>query len=249
MDNKEEKEVRIHKYIADSGIMSRRAAEDAVKRGEIKINGERAEIGQKVIVGVDVIEYKGQDISKVKNRLVYIMLNKPVGYVTTMSDEKGRACIADLVSDVGVRVYPVGRLDLESEGLLLLTNDGELAKRLTHPKHSVPKYYNVTYNGTLTLRDRKKLASEMTIDGYKIQPVKNTVVEMKDDKTVLCLELYEGRNRQIRKMSEYCGLELIKLKRVAIGNIRLGSLKLGSWKHLTASQVNSLRVAVGLDKK
>ncbi len=249
MDKKETNEVRIHKYIADSGIMSRRAAEDAVKRGEIKINGERAEIGQKITIGVDVIEYKGQDISKVKNRLVYIMLNKPVGYVTTMSDEKGRACVADLVSDVGVRVYPVGRLDLESEGLLLLTNDGELAKRLTHPKHNVPKYYNVTFNGTLTYKDRKKLSSEMTIDGYKIQPVKNTVVEMKEDKTVLCLELYEGRNRQIRKMCEQCGLELIKLKRVAIGNIRLGSLKLGAWKHLTASQVNSLRVAVGLDKK
>ncbi len=249
MENKENSDIRIQKFIADSGLMSRRAAEEAVKRGEIKVNGVRAEIGQKIILGADTVEYKGQAVTLGKNRNVYIMLNKPVGYVTTMSDEKGRPCVADLVADVGVRVYPVGRLDLESEGLLLLTNDGELAKRLTHPRHSVPKYYNVTYNGTLTLRDRKKLSSEMVIDGYKIQPVKNTVVEMKDDKTVLCLELYEGRNRQIRKMSEKCGFELTKLKRVAIGNIRLGSLKLGAWKHLTSAQVNMLKVAVGLDKK
>ncbi len=249
MENKENSDIRIQKFIADSGLMSRRAAENAVRNGEIKINGACAEIGQKVNAYVDTVEYKGHTVTLGNNRNVYIMLNKPVGYVTTMSDDRGRPCVAELVSNVGVRVYPVGRLDLESEGLLLLTNDGELAKRLTHPRHSVPKYYNVTYNGMLNLRDRKKLSSEMVIDGYKIQPVKNTVVEMKDDKTVLCLELYEGRNRQIRKMSEKCGLELTKLKRVAIGGIRLGSLKLGAWKHLTSAQVKMLKTAVGLDKK
>ncbi len=244
----ENEEVRIHKYLADIGVMSRRAAEDAVKRGEIRINGERAELGQKIIIGEDTVEYKGKVLQAQKSRNVYIMLNKPVGYVTTMDDEKGRKCVADLVSDVGTRVYPVGRLDLESEGLLLLTNDGELANRLTHPKHSVPKFYNVTIKGEVTLSDRKKLSSEMVIDGYKIRPVKHTLVEMKEGQTVLCLELYEGRNRQIRKMCELCGLELLKLKRIAIGSIRLGSLKPGAWKHLTSAQVNMLKTAVGMKK-
>lgn len=233
-------ETRIHKYLSDSGIMSRRAAEEAVRRGEIKVNGADAVIGQKIIPGKDRVEYKGKEIIA-DNSHVYIMLNKPVGYVTTLSDEKGRPCVRDLTEDVGVRVYPVGRLDIDSEGLLLLTNDGELANRLTHPKHGVAKYYNVTVKGQVTMEERRKLASALVIDGYKIRPVQNTVVTMKPDYTTLKMELYEGRNRQIRKMCEMCGLEVIKLRRVAIGNISIGNLKLGSWRYLTKAQTDYLK--------
>ena len=236
-------EVRIQKYLSDMGVMSRRAAEEAVKDGKIKINGVRAEIGQKIIPGSDTVEYKGRKISSDAKRNVYIMLHKPAGYVTTMSDERNRACVKELLDDVGVRVYPVGRLDLESEGLLLCTNDGELANRLTHPKHGIAKYYNVTVEGEVTELHVRKLSSEMEIDGYRIQPVKTGIVSMKGGKTVLCMELYEGRNRQIRKMCEQVGLNVLKLKRIAIGNIKLGSLKPGAWRYLTGQQIDYLKTA------
>lgn len=241
-------ETRIHKYIADAGLMSRRAAEEAIKRGEIKVNGERAEIGMKIDPERDTVEYKGKIVKLGKPHNDYIMLNKPVGYVTTMSDEMGRPCIKDLLEGLESRVYPVGRLDLESEGLLLCTNDGELALRLTHPRHSIPKYYNVTVRGDITPKQKKILSSALDIDGYKIQPVNVKIVSMNEEKTVLNMELYEGRNRQIRKMCEIAGLEVIKLKRIAIGAITLGNLKLGSWRRLTKQQVEYLKVSCGMKK-
>ena len=241
-------ETRIHKFIADAGLMSRRAAEEAIKRGEIKVNGERAEIGMKIDPERDTVEYKGKIVKLRKPHNDYIMLNKPVGYVTTMSDEMGRPCIKDLLEGLESRVYPVGRLDLESEGLLLCTNDGELALRLTHPRHSIPKYYNVTVRGDITPKQKKILSSALDIDGYKIQPVNVKIVSMNEEKTVLNMELYEGRNRQIRKMCEIAGLEVIKLKRIAIGAITLGNLKLGSWRRLTKQQVEYLKVSCGMKK-
>ncbi len=241
-------ETRIHKFIADAGLMSRRAAEEAIKRGEIKVNGERAEIGMKIDPERDTIEYKGRIVKLGKPHNDYIMLNKPVGYVTTMSDEMGRPCIKDLLEGLDSRVYPVGRLDLESEGLLLCTNDGELALRLTHPRHSIPKYYNVTVKGDITPKQKKILSSALDIDGYKIQPVNVKIVSMNEEKTVLNMELYEGRNRQIRKMCEIAELEVIKLKRIAIGAITLGNLKLGSWRRLTKQQVEYLKVSCGMKK-
>ena len=241
-------ETRIHQFIADAGLMSRRAAEEAIKRGEIKVNGERAEIGMKIDPERDTIEYKGKIVKLGKPHNDYIMLNKPVGYVTTMSDEMGRPCIKDLLEGLDSRVYPVGRLDLESEGLLLCTNDGELALRLTHPRHSIPKYYNVTVKGDITPKQKKILSSALDIDGYKIQPVNVKIVSMNEEKTVLNMELYEGRNRQIRKMCEIAELEVIKLKRIAIGAITLGNLKLGSWRRLTKQQVEYLKVSCGMKK-
>lgn len=237
------KDVRIHKYIADCGLMSRRAAEEAVKKGEVKVNGAVAELGMKIDTELDEVFYKGKKVKAENSRHEYIALNKPKGYVTTMSDEKGRPCIKDLIADIDVRVYPVGRLDYDSEGLILLTNDGELAARLTHPRHGIAKYYNVTVKGQVTLSQRKLLASEMDIDGYKIMPVKNEIVSMHEDKTVLGMELYEGRNRQIRKMCEKAGLEVIKLKRIAIGRIELGNLKPGCWRKLTGAQIEYLKNA------
>lgn len=234
-------EIRIHKYLADAGVMSRRAAEEAIKRGEIKVNGETATVGMKINPENDVLEYKGKAVKLEKKRFAYYMLNKPVGYVTTLSDEKGRRCIKDLISDIETRVYPVGRLDYDSEGLLLLTNDGVMTERLTHPKHNIAKYYSVTVKGRVTMEQRKALGREMELDGYTIMPVKNRVISMSDEKTVLGMELYEGRNRQIRKMCEKVGLEVLRLRRIAIGDIELGALKSGEIKKLSYAQIKYLK--------
>ena len=187
----------------------------------------------------------GKPVENGFKRYVYIMLNKPRGYVTTASDERGRKTVVDLVSEIGERIYPVGRLDMDSDGLLLMTNDGDLTNRLTHPRHEIPKIYNVEVKGKVERETLKKLSGPMNIDGYDILPVETTVLTMKDDPrrdtTVLRMELYEGRNRQIRKMCEKCGLEVVRLTRVAIGELRLGNLKPGCWRHLTKSQVEYLK--------
>ncbi len=234
-------EIRLQKYISTIGVMSRRAAEKEIEAGRIRVNGEVADLGQKIIPGKDRVTYKGKLLEQKKNdRKVYIMLNKPKGYVTTLSDDKERKCVAQLVEDVNTRVYPVGRLDMYSEGLLLFTNDGELANKLTHPKHHIPKIYHVKLKGEITPEQLKALGKPMIIDDYEIQPVKCEIITRRDNFTVIRMELYEGRNRQIRKMCEQTELEIIKLQRVAIGNIKLGDLAPGKWRHLTKTQVDYL---------
>ena len=238
-------EIRIQKFLSDAGVVSRRAAEREILRGGVKVNGLCAEIGQKIDPERDTVEYLGRIVKSDFKRYVYIMLNKPRGYVTTLSDERGRPTVAELCESVGERIYPVGRLDMDSDGLLLMTNDGELANKLTHPRHSIPKIYNVEVRGRIDTDTIKRLSAPMTIDGYKIQPVKVTVAEMKksprNDTTILQMELYEGRNRQIRKMCDAVGVDIIRLTRVAIGNVTLGNLKSGDFRHLTRSQVEYLR--------
>lgn len=238
-------ELRLQKYLADAGIMSRRAAEDEIRRGAVRVNGVVAEIGQKVDPDVDTIEYNGKVVKNNFKRYIYIMLNKPRGYVTTASDERGRPTVVELCCDVGARVYPVGRLDMDSDGLLLLTNDGDLANKLTHPRHKIPKIYHVEVGGKVERETIIKLSGPMTIDGYEIMPVKTEIHSMRSDKrrevTVLRMELYEGRNRQIRKMCEQCGLTVNRLTRVAIGDLKLQSLKPGAWRHLTKTQVQYLK--------
>lgn len=237
-------EIRLQKFISTAGIMSRRAAEKEIEAGRIKVNGQTAELGQKIIPGKDRVTYKGQSIEiKQNDRKVYIMLNKPRGYVTTLSDDKSRKCVAELVEDVGTRVYPVGRLDMDSEGLLLLTNDGDLANKLMHPRHRIPKIYHVKVKGEITSEQLKALGKPMIIDDYEILPVACDIVTRKDNYTVIRMELYEGRNRQIRKMCEQTELEITKLQRVAIGNIKLGDIPPGNWRNLTKSQVEYLKKA------
>ena len=237
-------EIRLQKFISTAGIMSRRAAEKEIEAGRIKVNGAPAELGQKVIPGKDRVTYKGQPVEiKENDRKVYIMLNKPRGYVTTLSDDKSRKCVAELVEDVGTRVYPIGRLDMDSEGLLLFTNDGELANKLMHPRHHIPKIYHVKVKGEITAEQLKALGKPMIIDDYEILPVACDIVTRKDNYTVIRMELYEGRNRQIRKMCEQTELEITKLQRVAIGNIKLGDIPPGNWRHLTKSQVDYLKKA------
>ena len=232
--------VRVQKYISDCGVMSRRAAEKEIEEGNIYVNGSLAYIGQKIMPGKDIVKYKGKQVRKTVSHFVYIMLNKPKGYVTTLSDEKGRPCVAELVKGVKARVYPVGRLDMQSEGLLLLTNDGDFANRLTHPKHEIPKIYRVKVTGAVTPAILDRLNKPMDIDGYRTRPAQCELLSCEDGKYLLSIQLWEGRNRQIRKMCEQVGLRVASLKRIAIGELELGNLPRGRWTFLKDEEVQYL---------
>jgi len=235
-------EIKIQKYFTDCGVMSRRAAENEIKLGKVKVNGTPAELGQRIDPERDTVEYMGKKIvSETGADKVYIMLNKPRGFVTTMSDEKGRRTVADLISNVGTRVYPIGRLDMDSDGMLLFTNDGELANKLTHPRHEIPKIYEVTVKGKVSADTVRALSEPMVLDGYKTLPVKTKIVATDEKSTTLLMTLYEGRNRQIRKMCESQALKITRLCRIAIGDIKLGALEIGKYRHLTAAEVEYLK--------
>ena len=233
--------IKLQKYFSDCQVMSRRAAEEEIKKGLVRVNGNIAALGDRIDPESDTVEYKGKRILLPEASKTYILLNKPRGYVTTLSDEKGRPTVSDIVSSLGVRVYPVGRLDMDSDGLLLLTNDGELTNRLTHPRHQIPKIYHVTVAGRVSEKTLLALSSPMDIDGYEILPVKTTVVASSSADTVLEMTLYEGRNRQIRKMCEKCALKITRLSRIALGSITLGSLEVGKWRHLTKEEIEYLK--------
>ena len=232
--------IRLQKFIADSGLMSRRAAEKEIESGNVSVNGHVATLGTKVDPRNDAITYRGKRIKYEKHEYVYIMMNKPRGYLSSTSDDRDRKCVTDLLDGVNVRVYPVGRLDLISEGMLLLTNDGELKNRLTHPSHSIPKIYRVKVAGKVNNEQYDILTSDLVIDGYKIKPVEVTVQEEDETGTVLKMSLYEGRNRQIRKMCEQAGLMVKRLSRVSIGNLKLDGLPVGKWRYLDEKEVDYL---------
>lgn len=234
--------IRLQKFVAECGLMSRRAAEKEISAGNITVNGEAVELGRVIDPSRDKVAYKGRPVLKKRNsHKLYLMLNKPRGYVTTMSDDKDRKCVASLVKDVGERVYPVGRLDYESEGMLIMTNDGDLANKLMHPSHHIPKTYNVRIEGDVTKEQLKSLSSEMEIDGYTIQPVECKVLRAKNGYTMLEMVLKEGRNRQIRKMCEQVGLEISILRRVAVGDIEMTDLRAGKWRWLTREEIEYLK--------
>ena len=232
--------IRLQKFFTDNKIMSRRSAERVIEAGNVKINGITAKVGDKVDPENDVVTYNGKIIKNNVSSKRYIMLNKPLGYVTTTSDEKGRETVLSLVSDVGERIYPVGRLDMYSEGLLLLTNDGELTNRLTHPKHNMSKTYSVIIKGEISPDTLHKLTSPMEIDGYKLKPVKVRIISQKNSATNTLFTLNEGRNRQIRKMCDACGLTIMRLTRISIGKLKLGDLERGKWRELTKNEVDYL---------
>ena len=226
--------------MADAGIMSRRAAEQEIINGNVSVNGHVAELGAKIDPRNDVISYRGKRIRYEKKEYTYIMINKPRGYLSTTTDDRGRKCVTDLLDGVSARVYPVGRLDLVSEGILLLTDDGELKNRLTHPKHSIGKVYRVKVAGKVSDEQMEVLTSELVIDGYKIQPVQVNITGEDDGGTVLKMTLFEGRNRQIRKMCEAAGLTVKRLSRVSIGNLKLDGLPVGKWRYLEKHEVDYL---------
>lgn len=235
--------IRLQKYFTDCGVMSRRAAEEQILLGKVKVNGIIASVGDTVEPGIDKVEFNGKIIIPMTEENICIMLNKPRGYVTTMADERGRKNVSELVKDVKTRVYPIGRLDMDSDGLLLLTNNGALANKLTHPRHEIPKIYRINVKGIPTPEQLKQLGSEMKIDGYKILPVKVEVVSRArtaDETSVLQMTLYEGRNRQIRKMCDAVGIKIRRLTRISIGKISLGSLSSGKWRRLTKKEIDYL---------
>lgn len=232
--------IRLQKFIADSGLMSRRAAEKEIEMGNVSVNGHVATLGTKVDPRNDHITYKGRKIRFEKPEHIYIMMNKPRGYLCSTSDDRDRKCVTDLLDGVSARVYPVGRLDLISEGMLLLTNDGELKNRLTHPSHSVPKVYRVKVGGSVSNEQYEILTSELVIDDYKIKPVDVAIQESDESGTVLKMTLHEGRNRQIRKMCEQAGLTVKRLSRVSIGNLKLDGLPVGKWRYLDEKEVDYL---------
>lgn len=232
--------VRLQKFIADSGLMSRRAAEAEIERGNFSVNGHLASIGMKIDPASDVVAYKGKRIRYEKKKYTYIMINKPRGYLSSTADDHGRKCVTDLLEGVDARVYPVGRLDLISEGMLLLTDDGELKNRLTHPSHTIPKIYRVKVSGSVSESQMDILTSPLVIDGYKIKPVDVIITSEDESGTVLKFTLFEGRNRQIRKMCEAAELTVKRLSRVSIGNLKLDGLPVGKWRYLEQSEVDYL---------
>ena len=226
--------------MADLGIASRRKSEQMIADGMVKVNGRTAAIGDKVNPKRDKVTVRGRKIAAgAKAKRYYIMLNKPRGYVTTMSDEMGRKCVAELVKDIPARIYPVGRLDRDSEGLLLMTNDGEFANRVTHPSKHVYKVYRVTVRPAINEEQLVEMSSGMVIDGKKTAPAEVRVVQREEGRCVLEIILREGRNRQIRKMCEQ--LEVPRLKRIAVGQVKLGGLKSGAWRELTKDEVHRLQ--------
>lgn len=231
--------VRLQKYMAECGVASRRKSEELIAGGFVKVNGRRASIGDQVIPKRDLVTVHGKRLEH-KHEMRYILLYKPRGYITTLSDEQDRRCVADLVKDIPERVYPVGRLDRESEGMLFLTNDGNFANVLTHPSKHVPKTYRVTVRPGITDEQLLRMQEGIVIDGRKTAPAEAHVVLKEEGRTVVEIVLHEGRNRQIRKMCEVLGLEVARLKRIAIGTVRLGMLQPGKWRELTTEEVRRL---------
>ena len=241
-------EVRLQKFLAESGVASRRKSEELIEQGKVKVNGRLAMIGDKVDPKKDTITVSGKKIVKTKT-FTYVVLHKPRGFITTMNDEMDRKCVAELIKDVPGRVYPVGRLDRDSEGMLLFTNDGAFANAMTHPTKHVPKTYRVTVRPSISEEQITALTQGVIIDDRKTAPAEVRVVTKEEGRVVLEIILYEGRNRQIRKMCEEVGLEVARLKRTAIGSIKLGMLKQGAWRNLTDDEVRKLMIAAGLERK
>lgn len=230
---------RIQKILASCGVASRRKAEELIEAGRVTVNGRTAKLGDSAVEGKDVIAVDGERVNS-SGEKIYIALHKPRGFVTTMSDEHDRRCVAMLVEEIGERVYPVGRLDKDSEGLLIMTNDGDFANMISHPKRHVAKTYRVTVRPNINEEQLFRIATGIEIDGKMTAPAKVRVLEQQQGRVVLEIVLYEGRNREIRKMCEALGLEVARLKRTAIGPVRLGMLQQGKYRELTKEEIRGL---------
>ena len=240
-DNK----IRLQKFLSEAGVASRRKAEEMIRNGAVKVNGLTAQIGDSVDPKKDAVSVKGKKIIKQSN-MRYILLNKPRGYVTTTDDDLGRKCVLELVKDVKERIYPVGRLDRVSEGALIMTNDGAFANAMMHPSKHVPKTYRVTVRPEPTAEQVDILSTGIEIDGRITAPADVYVISKEDGRAVLEIVLYEGRNRQIRRMCEALNLEVARLRRIAVGSVKLGMLQTGQWRDLTSQEIESLFKAAGI---
>ena len=229
---------RLQKILSGRGVCSRRQAEQMIQDGRITCNGVVCSLGEMADPETDVILVDGNPIPSAGTN-IYIMLHKPKGYVTTLSDEKGRKNAAMLVADCGQRVYPVGRLDMDSEGLLLFTNDGAFANRLMHPKHQVDKTYQVDVKG-FSRENLEALKKPIILDGYRISPPKVQIVSEQGEKAVVFITIHEGRNRQVRRMCARAGMQVKRLIRIAEGSLSLGELPSGKWRYLTEKEIGEL---------
>lgn len=235
---------RLQKIISAAGLASRRNAEKMITEGRVSVNGITAALGDSADPDRDEITLDGVSVSVAEVKM-YIMLNKPCGYVTTMSDERGRKCVSDLVADVGLRLYPVGRLDMNSEGLLLMTNDGEAANALMHPAHGVIKTYMVTVSGDDLERGLERLRGSFELDGRVVRASDVMVRQIDDYRARVEISISQGLNRQVRRMCEYSGLYVHRLCRVSEGELKLGNLKTGKWRELTDAEVEYIRSTIG----
>ena len=232
--------IRIQKYLAMHGVASRRGSDRLVEEGAVRINRRMAVPGDMVEIGKDEVSVGGRPVGAQTDRKVYIMLNKPRGYITSTSDDRGRKTVMDLLSGVDVLVSPVGRLDYNSEGLLLLSNDGDFIYRITHPKHHISKKYNVLIKGTASDKQIAALNRPMMLDGYLTRGANAERLFMQGENEMIRIEIFEGRNRQIRRMCEQCGLFVKRLKRVSIGLLELEDLKTGHYRYLNSAELGQL---------
>ncbi len=241
---------RIQKIISDSGFCSRRKAEELISSGRVKVNGRPCKLGDKADITEDIISIDGENLYvERKKNYIYIMLHKPRGYVTTVSDELDRRCVMDLLEGVEERVYPIGRLDKNSEGLLLFTNDGNFANEIMHPSCHITKTYRVTVRPDISEDQLLQLQNGVEIDGRYTLPAIVTVLTKEPNRVVLQMTIKEGRNRQIRRMCEAVGLEVARLKRTSVGPLKLGMLKPGEYRLLTSAELTSMRNAISKGDK
>lgn len=234
--------VRLQKYIAMCGAASRRAAEKLISDGKVRVNGKTIrELGTKVEIGADNVDLNGEPL-KVSGKMYYIMLNKPAGYVSSAKDQFDRPTVIDIIKeDLNARVFPVGRLDYETEGMLLLTNDGDFTYRVTHPKFHMEKTYIAVLKGGITIRALSALRRGVDIGGFVTSPAKVEILDAEAGKTMIEIVIHEGKNRQVRRMLEAVGCKLEYLQRTKIGRVELGNLPLGRWRYLTSHEINYLK--------
>ena len=237
-----EEQIRLQKFLADNGIASRRKCEEFIVQGKVKVNGKVAELGTKVKPNVDKVEYNGKEIVSEKKEYTYILLNKPIDYVTTVKDQFNRKTVLDLVNIKNKRLVPVGRLDMYTSGALILTNDGDFVYKVTHPKHEIEKNYTVTVKGIVQNSEVEKLRQGVQIEDYITKPAKVKILKTDVEKDISRLEItiHEGKNRQVRKMCEAVGRKVLALHRSKIGNIGVKDLELGKWRYLTSKEVERL---------
>lgn len=238
----EEKEIRLQKYLAECGIASRRKAEEYIQEGKVQVNGKDVtELGVKINPEKDIVYFNNKKIAK-QNENIYILLNKPIGYVTTTKDQFNRETVLDLIKGINKRIVPVGRLDMYTSGALILTNDGDFTYKVTHPSHEITKTYVATLRGIITNEEIEKLRNGVEIEDYLTRPAKVKILKTDTEKNISRIEItiHEGKNRQVRKMCEAIGRNVMALHRSKIGNIGVKDLKIGEWRYLNQTEIENI---------